>query len=421
MNSAPPRVLIVAGEASGDLYGGLLMRAMQREAAVSFQGIGGPAMLAAGLEPIADARLLGVTGLSEVLFSLRSIWAAYRRAGAIVEDPARRPDLVLLIDYPDFNLRLARRAKRAGVPVLYFVSPQIWAWRAGRVRVIAERVDRMLVILPFEEEIYRRAGVEVEFVGHPLVDRVRPSRSREQVLRPLGLDPGRPTVALMPGSRRNEIEALLPPIIGAARLLKEEFGDLQFILPVAPTLDRGALQEAVDRASEKSRPSQRGGYASDRPAGRDPKPAPLLLEGDRYDLIAASDAAIVASGTATLETALLEVPMVIVYRVSSFSYALARRVSSVPHIGMANLIAGRRVVPELVQEECRPERIAAEARRILTDPQVAETMRRELGGVRARMGPTGAIGRVAEVGWGMIGAVGGGTGAESPLGGRGGA
>ncbi len=397
------------------------MRAMECNAPVEFRGIGGPGMLSAGLEPIADARHLGVTGLSEVLFSLRSIWAAYRRAGAIIGDAARRPDLVILIDYPDFNLRLARRAKRAGIPVLYFVSPQIWAWRAGRVRVIAERVDRMLVILPFEEEIYRKAGVEVEFVGHPLVDRVRAGRSREQVLRPLGLDPGRPSVALLPGSRRNEIEALLPPIIGAARLLKEEFGDLQFILPVAPTLDRGALQEAVKRASEESRRSQRGGYASGRPAGRDPAPAPLLVEGDRYDLIAACNAAIVASGTATLETALLEVPMAIVYRVSPFTYAMARRVSSVPHIGMANLIAGRRVVPELVQDECKPERIAAEVRRILTDPHVAETMRRDLGGVRARLGPPGAIGRAAEVGWSMIGAVRGRTGSGRPMAGREGA
>ena len=398
------------------------MRAMERNAPVEFEGIGGSGMLSAGLKPIADARQLGVTGLSEVLFNLGSIWAAYRRAGAIIGDAARRPDLVILIDYPDFNLRLARRAKRAGIPVLYFVSPQIWAWRAGRIRVIAERVDRMLVILPFEEGIYRKAGVEVEFVGHPLVDRVRAGRSREQVLRPLGLDPGRPTVALMPGSRRNEIGALLPPIIGAARLLKEEFGDIQFILPVAPTLDRGALQEAVKRASDESRPSQRGGYASDRPAGRDPAPAPLLVEGDRYDLIAASDAAIVASGTATLETALLEVPMVIVYRVSPITYALARRVSSgVAHIGMANLIAGRRVVPELVQEECRPETIAAEVRRILTDPQVAETMRRELGGVRARLGPPGAIGRAAEVGWSMIGSIRDETGSGRSMAGREGA
>ncbi|MFQ5877212.1 MAG: lipid-A-disaccharide synthase [Acidobacteriota bacterium] len=347
---------------------------------------------------------MGVTGLLEVLGSLGAIWRAFREACRALADPGRRPDLLILIDYPDFNLRLAGRARRLGVPVLYFISPQVWAWRRGRVRRIAALVDRMLVILPFEEEIYRRGGVPVEFIGHPLLDLVRPGRDRRQVLKPLGLDPRRPTVALLPGSRDNEVSRLLPPMIGAARLLREEFADLQFVLPVAPTLDRGELEAAARRAAQRSRARMRGGYASARPAREDPDPAPVLVEEGRYDAVAASDAAVVASGTATLETALLGVPMVIVYKVHPFTYLLARAVSDVPHIGMANLIAGERVVPELVQGQCRAERIAAQTRRILVDPAVARRMRLGLRRVRERLGSPGAVDRAARVAWSMIGA-----------------
>ncbi|HEU4401987.1 MAG TPA: lipid-A-disaccharide synthase [Candidatus Polarisedimenticolia bacterium] len=393
---ASASVLIVAGEASGDLYGGLLMRAMGAAGALPagyagpprFLGIGGPAMRAAGLAPLGDAGVMGVTGLLEVLGSLRVIWRAYREACRALERPHGRPDLVLLIDYPDFNLRLARRAKKAGVPVLYFVSPQIWAWRKGRVRQIAGVVDRMLVILPFEEEIYRRAGVPVEFVGHPLLDLVRPERDRRQTLAPLGLDPRRTTVALLPGSRHNELRAHLPPMLAAAGILKREFRDLQFVLPVAPTLGR----EEVERIVRD--------LAADDPT----LIRPVLVVDGSYDAVGAADAAIVASGTATLETALLGVPMVIVYRMNPLTYALARLASDVPHVGMANLIAGERLVPELVQGDCRGAAIARELRRILTDPAAAESMRRGLAGVRARLGRPGAIGRAAAAAWDMIGA-----------------
>ena len=410
MRSEPARVLIVAGEASGDLYGGLLMQAMGRRAGeapaptrpadrasrdIHFLGVGGPAMRAAGLKSLGDAELVGVTGLIEVLGSLGAIWRAYRAAGAVLADRRSRPDLAILIDYPDFNLRLARLARRAGVPVLYFVSPQVWAWRRGRVNRLAGRVDRMLVILPFEEGIYRGVSVPVEFVGHPLLDLVRPTLTRQQALAPLGLDWRRPTVALVPGSRKNELSAHLPAMIGAAAILREEFRDLQFLLPVAPTLTRALVAEAARRAA----PASAGGQ---NPRARGSDAGPVLVEGDRYEALAASDGAVVASGTATLETALLGVPMVIVYRMHPLTYALARSVSEVPHIGMPNLIADERVVPELVQGECTAVRIAQEIRRILTDPGVAETMRRGLATVRARLGPPGAIERVTRAAWGMI-------------------
>jgi len=405
------RVLIVAGEASGDLYGSLVMRAMAdtgRPAGgrigappgaetpapgVRFTGVGGPAMRAAGLVPLGDAGTMGVTGFLEVLGSARAIWCAYREARDLLSS-TERPDLVLLIDYPDFNLRLATQARKASVPILYFVSPQVWAWRRGRVKQIATTVDRMLVILPFEEEIYRQAGVPVEFVGHPLLDLVHPTLTRDQTLRPLGLDPGRRTVALLPGSRRNELRAHLGVMLAAARRLHGEFRDLQFLLPVAPTLAAGDVEQIV-----------RGGRSRDPGAGAGEADLECVLVRDgRYDALAACDAAIVASGTATVETALLGVPMVIVYRMNALTFALARLISDVPHVGMPNLIAGERIAPELVQKECTPERIAVELRRILTDPPAAETMRRALSGVRSRLGRPGAIGRVAAAAWDMIGA-----------------
>ncbi len=388
------RVLIVAGEASGDLYGGLLMRAMAGSTAVggrrlTFQGAGGPSMRAAGLASLGDAAAMGVTGLLEVLRRLPVIWGVYRQACMILGGSDTRPDLVILIDYPDFNLHLARRAKRAGVPVLYFVSPQIWAWRKGRVRRIAGSVDRMLVILPFEEAIYRRASVPVEFIGHPLLDLARPTLTRQQVLAPLGLDPLRPTLALLPGSRWNELRSHLPAMLGAACILQAEFRDLQIMISVAPTVARREVDRLVARILG--------------PRGAAPA-RPVLIEENRYDALAAADCAVVASGTATLEAALLGVPMVIVYRMSPLSYAAARMLLRVPHIGMPNLIAGERVVPELIQDECRPERIAVELRRLLTDPPAADRMRQKLSGVRERLGRPGAIERAAEVAWGMMGA-----------------
>ena len=399
MTAGRSRVLISAGEASGDLYGGLLMRAMADGPGgpPGFVGIGGPSMRAAGIEGLGDASSMGVTGFLEVVGQLGVIWKAFGDARRLLRDPASRPDLAVLIDYPDFNLRLASAARKAGVPVLYFVSPQVWAWRKGRVRQIARFVDRMLVILPFEEEFYRAAGVPVQFVGHPLLDLVRRSLTREQALGPLGLDPKRRTVALLPGSRRNELASHLPPMLGAARLLREEFRDIQFLVPIAPTLDA----DEVDRLIGQSLPARGPARGPARADG--PGVGWALVRDGRYDAVGAADAAVVASGTATLETALLGVPMVIVYRMNPFTHAIARLISDIPHIGMPNLIAGDRIVPELVQGECRPDRIAGEIRRILTEPPAAEAMRKGLAAVRGRLGAPGAIGRVAGVAWDMIG------------------
>jgi len=392
--TAPAKVLIVAGEASGDLYGGLLMRAMQGGVSspgeIRFTGIGGHSMREAGLTMLGDAATLGVTGVVEVAARFGAIWGAYRAASRVLADAATRPDLAVLIDYPDFNLRLAARARAAGVPVLYFISPQVWAWRRGRVRRMARLVDRMIVILPFEEAIYREAGVPVSFVGHPLLDLVRTHRNRRQERARLGLDPDRPAVALLPGSRRNELAAHLPPMLDAIGRLRAEFRDLQSLITVAPTRGEAEIRAAARRAAPGM-------------------PLPVLVREDRYDAVAAADAAVVASGTATLETALLGTPMVIVYRMNPITYALARRLTDLPHVGMPNLIAGRRVVPELIQEDCQGPRIARALREILTDPARAEAMRTDLQAVRARLGEPGAIGRAARIAWDMIAAARGGA------------
>ena len=367
-------MLIVAGEASGDRYGAGLMRAVLRlMPGVAFTGIGGSAMREAGLAPLVHAEKIAVMGFFEVLGSLSTIRAAFRECEA---ELTRRPDLVLLIDYPGFNLRLARRAKAAGVPVIYFVSPQVWAWKPGRVKVIADTVERMLVIFPFEEDFYRKRGVEVTYVGHPLVEILRasaPRRPREEVAHRLGLDPSRRIIGLLPGSRMKEVRRNLPPILGAARMLRERFDGLQFVIPVASTLRREDLLPMVDL------------------------PDAILIEGEPYDAIRLFEMAIVSSGTATVELGLLEVPMVIVYRLNPLTYTLARRMTKLETFGMVNLVAGRKIVPELIQSDCTPERIAEAGARLLSDRVLHERTRRQLRAVRERLAGDGAFSRAAEI------------------------
>jgi len=370
---APRRVLVVAGEASGDRYGAGLIQAVRRLApGVAFTGIGGARMREAGLEPIMDAERIAVLGFFEVLTSLPVIRKAFR---GCVDRLGPDLDLVLLIDYPGFNLRLARRASKAGIPVVYFVSPQVWAWKPGRVKTIAETVTRMLVIFPFEEAFYRDRGVEVTFVGHPLVEilaRGGPRLSREEAARRLGLDPARRIVGLLPGSRMKEARRNLPAILGAARRLAGRFEDLQFMIPVASTLTREALAAMIDL---------------DRV---------VLTDGDFYEAIALCETAIVSSGTATMEVGLLGVPMVVVYRLHPLTYGLARRMTSLDTFAMINLVAGRRIVPELIQADCTPAKIADAAGRFLSDRVLYERTRRDLRAVRGTLGGEGAFDRAAE-------------------------
>ncbi len=374
-----PRVLLVAGEASGDLRGAELVRELRTLVPdVEVCGVGGERLRAAGMSVTVPAADLSIMGFTEVASRLSTVVRAYRRLrGEILgRGPnGRKPDLVLLIDFPDFNLRLAGVAKRAGVPVLYYVSPQVWAWRRYRIKTLARRVDRLAVVFPFEEELYRGL-TEVTFVGHPGLETVRAERSRADVRRALGIEDDRPLVALLPGSRGAEVRELLPPMSAA-------LGKLSAPVHAAVALADESLRDVVDESLR---------------AGGDDRATHLPVLADQtYDLVAAADLVLVASGSASLETALLGRPMVICYRVSPLSYAIARALVRVPFFGMPNLVLDKRVVPELLQDEVTPERIAAEARGILDDPARAVEIQADLQRVRELLGEPGAAGRAAQI------------------------
>ncbi|HYC22232.1 MAG TPA: lipid-A-disaccharide synthase [Candidatus Bathyarchaeia archaeon] len=378
-----PRVLVVAGEASGDLRGAELVRALcELVPDVEVFGIGGAELRRAGMRVLVDSSELSAMGLTELSSRWRTILASYRRVrdllragetsapGALAggEPGPGRPDLAVLIDFPDFNLRLAKVARRAGVPVLYYVSPQVWAWRRYRVRTLARRVDHLAVVFPFEADLYRGL-TEVTFVGHPALETVHATRSPHDTRVGIGLDPARPLITLLPGSRAAEIKALLPAMLGALEMVGPH---VQAVIALADE----ALRPLVEELSGRKVP---------------------VVSGDTYNLVAAADLVLLSSGTATLETALLERPMVIMYRLAPITYALARLLVRVPFIGMPNLILNRRVVPELIQRQVTPARIAREARAILEDPLRAAEIRLELGRVRALLGAPGAAGRAAEI------------------------
>lgn len=378
------RILIVAGEASGDALGGALVAAYRAAGGrAAFVGMGGATMRAAGVDVRVDAAAMAVMGAVEVLTHLPTIHRAYRTLVRLLDGA----DLVVLIDYPDFNFLLARAARRRDIPVFYYVSPQLWAWRAGRVKTLRERVDHLAVILPFEAPFYEAHGVPVTYVGHPLIDAPRPAEGRADARRALGLDPALPAVALLPGSRRFEVTSLLPVLLAAACRLASERAragrpGLQFVLPLASTVPRAL----VDRLLTGS-------------------PVPVTVvdgasaagEGAAARALAAADVACLASGTATLEAALAGTPMVIVYKVRPVTYALGRLLVRVPSIGLVNIVAGRRLVPELIQGAATPEAVAREAAALLDDPACRVAVEAGLADVRARLGPPGASRRAAEI------------------------
>jgi lipid-A-disaccharide synthase len=332
-------------------------------------------MAEAGVELIADSREVAVVGLSEALGKISSVISVQRRLTR--EAGQRHASLAILVDSPSTHLGVARRLKKIDVPVGYFIGPQIWAWRAGRIRAIKRLVERMVVIFPFEERIYRDAGVPVDFVGHPLVDTVWPTMGRAEFASHYGLDAARPIVTLLPGSRPNEISRNYPPLLEACERLAHgtgRAGEIQFIHAAAPGL-------SADLFLQYARP------------GLQVKG----VEGATYEALAAADCAIVASGTATVEAALLGTPMVVIYRVASASAVVLRRMIRIPFISMVNLIAGRRLVPELIQDEFTPAAVESEVRRLLESPAACEEMRGGLAEVRTKLGPSGAIERAADI------------------------
>jgi len=367
--------MISCGEASGDLYAGALTSALKElEPGVEVFGFGGDRLAAAGGDLIGDYHGVAVTGLVEALAVVPKSWQMLRRLERTARE--RRPDVFVAIDFPDFNLRLIPKLRRLGVPVVYYVSPQLWAWRAGRVGAIRKHVERMLVIFPFETALYEQAGVPVEFVGHPLVDLARPARSRAAVAEAVSLDPDRPIVALLPGSRPNEVTRLLPGLAGGARLVSKAVPGAQFLVARAPGLDDGLFAVLDDLRRE--------GVSI------------AMVDRAADDVLGAADAVVTASGTATVQAALHGVPMVIVYRLSPLTYAIGRRVVQVSTYGMVNLVAGHRVVPELIQQAFTPEAVAREVVALLTQPERVARVRRELAEVRRRLGEAGASRRAAE-------------------------
>jgi lipid-A-disaccharide synthase len=369
----PAELLIVATEASADLHAARVLEELrQLRPELHAFGMGGPRLRAAGLEALHQAEEMSVMGLSEVLPRIPVILRILRDLGAAAA--ARGPAAALLVDSPDFNLRLAQRLKKLGVKVVYYVSPSVWAWRRGRVRTIARVVDRMLCILPFEERFYQGTGVSARFVGHPLAERPLPA-TPATYRAALGLAPARTTVALMPGSRRSEVKRIFPSMLGAAERIREKHPDAQFVIPVAPTLDAGVLAPYLARH-----------------ATLDVKLAPGRTEA----ALGAADAALVKSGTSVLESAIMLRPMVVVYRFSWLTYLVGRLFVRLAHFALVNLLAGRAVVPELLQGQATPKRMAAEIERLLGAGAAREEQIRGLEEVRASLGSPGAPRRVAE-------------------------
>ena len=370
------RLLLSCGEASGDLYAGALVRQMRTiDPAVDVFGLGGPQLAATGGRLIVDYRGLAATGVTEILPKLGDYFAAMRLLVTAAE--RERPDALVVIDFPDFNFRLARRVRRLGIPVIYYISPQIWAWRPGRLKTIRAFADRVLVIFPFEVAIYEAGGVPVEFVGHPLVELTPVAGTRAAFLSAHGLDPARPTVAILPGSRANEVFRILPDLLAAAERIGVAVPGAQFAIARAPHLD-----DALFVTNRSDLWSGRADFA--------------IVEGDTDAVLASADVALTASGTATIQAALHDTPMVVVYRLSPMTYRLARRLVRVPAIAMVNLIAGEPIVPELVQDAFTPDAVAREAISLLTDPARVAQVRAGLARVRERLGGAGASRRAAE-------------------------
>jgi lipid-A-disaccharide synthase len=370
--------MLVVGEASGDAHGAQLVDALhRRDAALKIYGVAGEQLSRMQFETLFNVATLTGMGLVELIGNAGNLWRAYGLLKRTLKQ--RRPNLLVLIDFPDFNLRLAKAAKSLKIPVLYYVSPQIWAWRKGRVRQIARWVNHMAVIFPFEAAFYERHGVKATFVGHPLLESVKAVGDRRATLEKIGLDPTKLTIALLPGSRHGEVSRHLPVMREAARRLREQ-RDIQFLCVCASTID------AAELAAGLALPSLQ---------------IPLVRD-ERYEAIHAADLVWTASGTATLETALLGRPMIIIYRLSWLTYMIARLLVRVDHIGMANLIAGERVVPELIQNDANPERIVAESQALLDDPPARERISMRLMRLRERLGGSGAADRVADLALGMI-------------------
>ncbi|MCZ6724093.1 MAG: lipid-A-disaccharide synthase [Gammaproteobacteria bacterium] len=367
-------IMILAGETSGDAHAAeMVERIWQMNPDIRVSGMGMGEMKQAGVDVFYDSSIIAVMGLFEVL----KHWGDIRRAMAIVRArlDQTRPDLLILVDYPEFNLKMAHHARDLGIKVLFYISPQVWAWRPKRINKIGRRIDHMAVIFKFEKAYYERANIPVSFVGHPLVDKVVNTRSKQEVKLKLGLDKAAPVIGLFPGSRNSEIDRLLPLMLETAKQMSRKNPQLVFVLPVAAALDFEAIQRQCDSSKLNI----------------------LLTRDDLYGLIACCEAIISCSGTVTLEIALLGVPMCIVYKMSSLSYQILRRLITIPHIGLVNIVAGKSVVREFLQAEATAENISAEMFRLIDDPTYRQRIKDDLLLVRENLGEGDGSGKMARL------------------------
>ncbi len=371
--------MLVAGEASGDRHAAsLFLELKKRLPDVRGIGMGGRKMAEAGIDIRYDSSDIGVIGLVEVLRHYGDIKRALTLMQTIVRE--EKPDLLICVDYKEFNFKLAKKATNCGVKVLFYISPQIWAWRPGRVKKYGKVIDRMAVIFPFEVPYYEREGIPVRFVGHPLAEKVHPTESRRSVMKRLRLNAGGPVVGLLPGSRANEIKRLLPVMLATAERLMKRFPDIQFVLLQADSVSDEALGTHLQGSRQPVK----------------------VVKGETYDVLQCCDAIITTSGTATLEIALMGVPMAVIYRLAPLTYLIGRMLIRVPYIGLPNIVAGRRIVQEFIQHEAKPERIAPEIERVLTDRNYADSMRQALRTVKEKLGTGGGSERMAELALEML-------------------
>ncbi len=368
-------VMIIAGESSGDLHAAKLVEKVKQQAPdIHFFGIGGERMRAAGVKTYVDARDMAVVGLVEILAHRKVIFGALNQMRDMIS--ANPPDLLILVDYPEFNMRLAKHAKQHNVKVLYYISPQIWAWRQYRVKKIKRLVDMMAVVFPFEEAFYVKHQVPVEFVGHPLVNEVKASAGKEELIEQFDLDPHKTTIGLFPGSRKSEIKRLFGTILQSARKLKASHPDVQFVLPLANSLSMNDLQPWLDQY---------------------PDLHINIIQNRSYDVMAVADLILTVSGTVTLEIALIGTPMVIINKVATLTYLLFRRMLKIDHIGLCNIIANKRIAPELIQYDATPERIHTTLMSLLENKNALANMHQELKTIEEKLGAAGGIEKISEL------------------------
>jgi len=386
------KIFIVAGDPSGDLHGANLVYALKDISPyVEIYGLGGERMESAGVRLLHKLTELAIVGFSEAIINILALRKIYRKVKKFLKK--QRPDIIVLIDYPGFNLKIAGLAKRLKIPLIYYIGPQVWAWRSGRIKDIAESVNKMIVIFPFEEETYRKAGVDVSFVGHPLLDTIQPTKSEEEVCEKFGLDSNYPIIGLMPGSRKQEIERLLPIMLEASKKIAKT-RNVQFILPLAANIPMSYIKERITEFENNRH--NRMKFSKRIKAKESPLPI-LVVRDEDYNIRRIMTLALVASGTATLENACLGIPMIIIYKVSFFSYLLARILVKIPIIGLANIVAGKRIVPEFIQRKARAGEIAKITSHWLDNPALMVEIKEELMKVREKLGTPGASQRAAKI------------------------